>query len=139
MKINEKVEYLKQFLSEGQISMLNKMYPTSEYTERTIQQTEKTLSDQAKRVEDLQNKVKELEALPPLVVKEEIKKEKKVFTVEANFDYTAKFFTSYEIEAETEEEAEEIAEKYMELELTNHPFSEIEREEGEFMVEEKTK
>jgi vacuolar-type H+-ATPase subunit I/STV1 len=137
MKTNEKIEYLKQFLTEGQISMLNRMYPTGEYTERTIQQTEKTLSDQAKRVEDLENRVKELETAPPLVVKEEIKKEKKVFTVEANFDYTAKFFTSYEIEAETEEEAEEIAEKYMEIELTNHPFSEIECEEGEFTVEEK--
>jgi hypothetical protein len=139
MKTNEKVEYLKQFLTEGQISMLSRMYPTGEYTTRTIDQMEKTLSDQAKRVEDLQNRVKELETTPPLIVKEETKKEKKVFTVEANFGYTTKFFTSYEIEAETEEEAEEIAEKYMEIELTNHPFSEIEREEGEFIIEEKTK
>ena len=139
MKTNEKVEYLKQFLTEGQVSMLNRMYPTGEYTARTIDQMEKTLSDQAKRVEDLQNRVKELETAPPLVVKEEIKKEKKIFTVEANFDYRAKFFTSYEIEAESEEEVEEIAEKYIEIELTNHPFSEIEREKGEFIVEEKTK
>jgi hypothetical protein len=138
MNTNHKVLYLKQFLSKGQLSLLDKMYPTGEYTTRTIQQIEKTLSDQAKRVEDLQKKIKELEAVPPVVIEEKKEeKVKKVYLVEANFDFTAKFFTEYEIEAESEDEAEEIAEKYMELELNNHPFSEIEQEEGEFTIEEK--
>jgi len=138
MNINNKVVYLKQFLSERQLSLLDKMYPTGEYTTRTIQQIEKTLSDQAKRVEDLQKKIKELEAVPPVVIEEKKEeKVKKVYLVEANFDFTAKFYAEYEIEAESEDEAEEIADKYMELELNNHPFSEIEQEEGEFTIEEK--
>jgi short-subunit dehydrogenase involved in D-alanine esterification of teichoic acids len=138
MTINDKVEYLKQFLSEGQLSLLSRMYPTGEYTKRAVEQIEKTLSDQAKRVEDLQKKIKELEAVPPVVIEQKKEeKVKKVYLVEANFDFTAKFFTEYEIEAESEEEAEEIADKYMELELSTHPFSEIEQEEGEFTIEEK--
>jgi hypothetical protein len=41
MNTNHKVLYLKQFLSKGQLSLLDKMYPTGEYTTRTIQQIEK--------------------------------------------------------------------------------------------------
>ena len=54
MNINNKVVYLKQFLSEGQLSLLDKIYPTGEYTTRTIQQIEKTLSEQyVLKVEDV--------------------------------------------------------------------------------------
>jgi hypothetical protein len=138
MNINDKVVYLKQFLSEGQLSLLNRMYPTGEYTTRTIEQIENTLSDQAKRVEDLQKKIKKLEAAPPVVIEQKKEeKVKKVYLAKAYFDYTAKFFTEYEIEAESEDEAEEIADKYMELELNNHPFTELESHGGEFTIEEK--
>lgn len=136
MKINDKVEYLKQFLTVGQLSLLDKMYPTGEYTTRTVQQIEKTLSDQAKRVEDLQKKIKEMEASPPTVVEAKKEEVKKVYLVEANFEYTAKFFTEYEIEARSKDEAMIIADEYMDLELKTHPFSEIEVVDGEFNVKE---
>lgn len=61
MEINSQVEYLKQFLNAEQLDLLDRMYPTGEYTARTLSQIEKTIKNKDNTIKQLLLKIEQLE------------------------------------------------------------------------------
>lgn len=61
MNVNEKVEYLKQFLNKQQLDYLDYWYPNKEYTLRTVNQIEKTIKAKDQTVKQLLLTIDELE------------------------------------------------------------------------------
>lgn len=61
MEINSQVEYLKQFLNAEQLDLLDRMYPTKEYTARTLNQIEKTIKHKDNTIKQLLLKIEQLE------------------------------------------------------------------------------